>query len=250
MERAMPELPEVEVLVRSVRRQLNGAVIRSVSVADKKLALPPRLAGQKILRVWRRAKFLVMDLSGGGHLLAHMRMTGWIEFQETPAYRVKLVTDRGAAYFTDRRRLGFMKVLSANELKREWKRLGPEPLDSNWNLDALGNTSRPVKVALMDQQIAAGVGNIYASESLWRAMIRPERSSDRLSPRECQELTGCVRDVLKKAIRLGERIFEDDSLLAVYGREGQPCRRRGCAGKIRRIVQAGRSTYFCPVCQR
>jgi formamidopyrimidine-DNA glycosylase len=246
----MPELPEVEMLVRCVRRRLNGAVIRSVSVADSQLTLPPRLAGQKILRVWRRAKFLVIDLSGGGHLLAHMRMTGWIEFRETPAYRVKLVTDRATGYFTDRRRLGLMKVLSANELEREWKALGPEPLDSCWNLDALGSTCRPVKVALMDQRIAAGVGNIYASESLWRAGIRPMRSSNRLSAQERHVLAGCVRDVLKKAIRLGERIFENERVLAVYGREGQPCRRRGCAGKIRRMVQAGRSTFFCPACQR
>jgi formamidopyrimidine-DNA glycosylase len=243
----MPELPEVQILVNQLAPRLEGARIKAVEVRDAKIKLTRNIVGRRIQRVWRRGKNIVFDLSGGLHLLVHLRMTGWFEFAEPKRYRVAIQTGKGTAYFEDGRRFGVMQVLRPAELQRALAALGPDPLAGTGDLSRLARTSRPVKVALLDQRLIAGVGNIYASESLWRARIHPRRRADRLREAEVRALhRGIVRS-MRQAINYGPRIFEVQQF-AVYGREGKPCRR--CGARIRRIVQAQRSTYCCPECQR
>ena len=181
-------------------------------------------------------------------MLVHLRMTGWFEFARPAQYRVMIQTDKADVYFEDRRRLGVVRIVSPGELRGIVARLGPEPLERGFSLAALTQTSRAVKVALLDQRIVAGLGNIYASESLWRARLHPLRASHRLQPGERIRLERSVRATLRRAISYGDTIFSAAGTFAVYQRKGKPCRRCGTA--VRRIVQAQRSTYFCPGCQR
>ena len=242
----MPELPEVQILVNQLAPRLERAKIRAVEVRDRKIKLRHDVAGRLVLRVWRAGKNIIFDLSGGLHVLVHLRMTGWFEFAEPKRYRAAIRTTRGTAYFEDGRRLGVMQVVTPLELQRVLKTLGPDPLVDRGDLSRLRKTSRSIKVALLDQKLIAGVGNIYASESLWRARINPRRRASRLQPQEMRALGRSVVSSMRRAIRYGPRIFEAQQF-AVYDREGKPCRRCGTA--IRRIVQAQRSTYFCPRCQ-
>ena len=243
----MPELPEVQILVNQLAPRLQGARIRAVDVRDSKIKLDQSIIGRRILGVRRCGKNIVFDLSGGLHLLVHLRMTGWFEFNEPKRYRVAIRTRKGTTYFVDDRRFGTMEIVTTAELERILELLGPDPLADGCDLSRLRKTSRPIKVALLDQQLVAGVGNIYASESLWRARINPRRRADRLEPAEVRALgRGIVRS-MRKAIQYGPRIFEVQRF-SVYDRGGNPCRR--CGVGIRRIVQAQRSTYFCPQCQR
>jgi formamidopyrimidine-DNA glycosylase len=246
LEETVPELPEVQILVNQLAPRLERARIRAVEIRDAKIHLRPNVAGRLILRVWRAGKNIVFDLSGGLHLLVHLRMTGWFEFEKPPRYRAAIRTSRGSAYFEDGRHLGVMQVVTPRELQRVLKNLGPDPLADGGDLSRLRTTARPIKVALLDQRLVAGVGNIYASESLWRARLNPRRSANRLGAAEMRALKRGVATSLRKAVGYGPRIFEVQRF-AVYDREGERCRR--CDGVIRRIVQAQRSTYFCPRCQ-
>jgi formamidopyrimidine-DNA glycosylase len=243
----MPELPEVQILVNQLGPHLEGKRIQAVEVCDAKIKLRHDVAGRKILRVWRRGKNIIFDLSGGLHLLVHLRMTGWFEFTQPKRYRVAIRTGKGTAYFEDGRRFGVMQAVTTEELRRTLAALGPDPIADGCDLSRLRKTSRSVKVALLDQSLVAGVGNIYASESLWRARINPKRRADRLRPEEVHALERGIVTSLRKAIKYGPRIFEVQQF-AVYERAGKPCRR--CGTTIRRIVQAQRSTYFCAKCQR
>jgi formamidopyrimidine-DNA glycosylase len=243
----MPELPEVQILVNQLAPRLAGARIKAVEVRDAKIKLARNIVGRRIRRVWRRGKNIVFDLSGGLHLLVHLRMTGWFDFAEPKRYRVAIETGKGTAYFEDGRRFGVMQALTPAELQRTLAALGPDPLAGKCDLSRLTNTLRPIKVALLDQRLIAGIGNIYASESLWRARINPRRRADRLREAEVRALhCGIVRS-MRQAINYGPRIFEVQRFV-VYDREGEACRR--CGARIRRIVQAQRSTFFCPHCQR
>jgi formamidopyrimidine-DNA glycosylase len=241
----MPELPEVQIQVNQLRR-LRGGRIQRVEVRDRQKLRLPRLTGLRIRQVRRRAKFIIFDLSDGSHLLVHLRMTGWFEFAPPPQYRLALHTTRGAAYFTDGRRFGTVEALPKGALERKLAGLGPEPLRRAFTLDRLRRTTRPVKAALLDQSLVAGVGNIYANESLWRARIHPGRPAHRLSAGELSRLRRDIRAALRKGIAYGPRIFEVQEFL-VYDRQGKPCRR--CRTAIRRVTLAGRSAYFCPRCQ-
>jgi formamidopyrimidine-DNA glycosylase len=243
----MPELPEVQILVNQLAPRLERARIRAVESRDPKIKLDRHLVGRRIRRVRRQGKNIVVDLSGGLHLLVHLRMTGWIEFDRLKRYRAAIHTTRGTAYFEDARRLGVMQVVTPEQLDRALKKLGPDPLLDGCGLSELQATSRPIKVALLDQRLVAGVGNIYASESLWRARINPRRRSDSLQSGELRALGRAIVASLRRAIAYGPRIFEAQQF-AVYGRKGRPCRR--CGTMIRRLVQSQRSTYFCPRCQR
>jgi formamidopyrimidine-DNA glycosylase len=242
----MPELPEVQILVDQLASRLVGTDIKAVEVRDVKIKLRRALVGRKILCVRRRGKNIIFDLSGGRHLLVHLRMTGWFEFTKPERYRVAIRTGKGTAYFEDGRRFGVMEALTTSELRCVLGALGPDPLDGRGDLSRLAKTARPIKVALLDQQLVAGVGNIYASESLWRARIDPRRRANRLRSVEVARLRRGIGQSLRKAIRYGPRIFEVQQF-AVYDRRGKPCRR--CGAPIRRIVQAQRSTFYCPRCQ-
>jgi formamidopyrimidine-DNA glycosylase len=244
----MPELPEVQILVDQLASRLAGANIKAVEIRDPKIKLVRTVVGRRILRVWRRGKNIIFDLSGGQHLLVHLRMTGWFEFVEPKRYRAAIRTRKQTAFFEDGRRFGVMEVLTTAELNRTLAALGPEPLTGGGvDLSRLLKTTRPIKVVLLDQHLVAGLGNIYASESLWRARINPRRRSNRLRPLEWKALKLGITKSLRKAINYGPRIFQVQQF-NVYDREGKPCRR--CGTPIRRIVQGQRSTFYCPRCQR
>ena len=243
----MPELPEVQILVNKLAPRLQGARIRNVEVRDPKIKIAPGIVGRTIQRVWRRGKYIIFNLSGDLHLLVHLRMTGWFEFTEPKRYRVAIRTGRDTVYFEDGRRFGVMRVLRPAQLQRILNVLGPDPLINACDLTLLIKTSRAIKVALLDQQLIAGVGNIYASESLWRARINPRKPANQLTASEVRALRRAIVASMRKAIGYGPRIFEVQQL-AAYEREGKACRR--CGTGIRRIVLAQRSTYFCPDCQR
>ncbi|MEJ5238164.1 bifunctional DNA-formamidopyrimidine glycosylase/DNA-(apurinic or apyrimidinic site) lyase [Limisphaera sp. VF-2] len=282
----MPELPEVEVLVRFLQPCLVGSWIRRCQVLRARAVRPAapeevarRLRGKRVARVGRRAKYIVMDLTTedskpAGRVLLHLGMSGrvWVEAAGGPlplhaAMVWELDGDRRLV-FSDPR--GFGRCgLDESVLTR----LGPEPLDRTFNGRQLrlrlGESRQAVKVRLLDQAVVAGLGNIYVSESLWVARISPFRSARDLTERECGRLASAIRRVLQRAIRLGSTVPLDwargrgDRLFyfgraegsavavqerfAVYDREGQPCRR--CGGAIRRAVQGGRSSYYCPHCQ-
>lgn len=267
----MPELPEVEYVRRQLHRAMAGARITRVIVRRPTLRhpLPPdfaaRLEGQTVRAVERRAKYLIVELSSGERLLMHLGMSGWFRImpaQVEPHDHVVFEMSNGKAIaFNDPRRFGFMLLLNAAEHAghQSLTRLGPEPLDAKFDARALATAlarrKTSLKVALADQRVVAGLGNIYVVEALHRARLSPKRrasslvTSNGVPRRAVYELVDAIREVLKEAIRR-QRHTRDGNPFHVYDREGERCPRRGCRGTIRRITQAGRSTYYCPVCQR
>jgi formamidopyrimidine-DNA glycosylase len=240
----MPELPEVEIQVRALRRRLRGQRITGVESRDPKIRLPADLRGVRIREVTRHGKQILFHLADGRYLLAHLRMTGWFEFREPARWRVAIRTARATAFLEDSRRFGTLTVARSLASLAE---LGPDALDGGGDWRRLQQTRRAIKVALLDQSRVAGVGNIYACESLWRARIDPRRPAQRLTAAEWRRLRRALAATLRQAIRYGARIFQAQRF-AVYDRAGQPCRR--CGAPIRRFAQAQRTTFWCAVCQR
>jgi formamidopyrimidine-DNA glycosylase len=267
----MPELPEVEYVRRQLRRAMAGARIERVEVRRPKLryALPSdfgaRLEGQAVRAVTRRAKYLLVELASGDVLLMHLGMSGWFHLDRTDFeahdHVVFRMSNGATVVFNDPRRFGFMTLAQGADVAthRMLGRLGPEPLarafDAAVLAAALARRKTTLKAALSDQRVVAGLGNIYVSEALYRARLSPKRRASTLvtrggTPRAgAHALVEAIRTVLKKAIAHQHRPRRDDPFL-VYDREGQRCRRDGCRGVIKRIVQGGRSTFYCPVCQR
>ena len=290
----MPELPEVETIRRGLSQQLVGRAISAVRVRQKKLrhvvdarALREHTVGRTIDRVERRAKYLLFHLQPDRVLLFHLGMSGRLRvgapadkdakhdhliFQLEPDPESKPAPDliRGSGQalemrFHDPRRFGMCLPTTVADLPSHpcLHSLGEEPLSETFTSDYLQaqakRSRRPVKNFLMDATVVVGVGNIYASESLHLAKLRPTRPVDRLRPAHWARLHDSVRQVLQAAIdnhgtslsdyvdSNGER-GEFQNELLVYGREGKPCARDG--HRIKRIVQAGRSSFYCPWCQR
>jgi len=275
----VPELPEVE----STRRRLVPSMVRARITAvdlrrpDLRGPFPrrfaARLTGQTVNALDRRAKYLVASLSSGETLLMHLGMSGSFRtLPDGPARRAEALDPHDhvvfhmssgrAIVFNDPRRFGMMELVAAGKLARHAVigRLGPEPLSSNFDGAALARACRgkktSLKAALLDQRVVAGLGNIYASEALHIAGISPTRRASILAtasgaPREAaHRLADAVRFVLEKAIaRQSPGTYRDDRFL-VYDRAGERCSKDGCSGVIKRRVQTGRSTFFCPVCQR
>ncbi len=264
----MPELPEVEILVRGLRN-LSGLRISAVEVLDSRLDFPTEdISGAQIESIERRGKYIVMNLLGQGALIVHLRMSGRLTRTRTPREekytRMILHLDTGEAiYFIDPRRLGTV-AYSPDGFTHS---LGLEPLSADFTavaLTGLAAASRAsIKLLLMDQQKLAGVGNIYAAESLWRAKIDPRRAANTLTSAELTVLHRSIVDVLNEAVEQMGTSFgtsvsdyrdangrdgQFQNHLAIYGRQGDPCER--CGEPIERIVQAGRSTCLCPQCQR
>jgi formamidopyrimidine-DNA glycosylase len=267
----MPELPEVEREVRRLRPAMEGFRFERVIVRRRRLRtlLPvrfeSRLQGTSVIALRRRGKYLVADLSSGGTLVMHLGMSGSFEIHRadapplTPHDHVIFHMSSGAAViFNDPRRFGSMWLFDdALAKKNPTIALGPEPLDEAFVADVLAAALRgrraPLKAALLDQRLVAGLGNIYVSEALHRARLSPRRPSGSLvtasgAPKvQVIALLRAIRDTLNDA--LADRPGRGDRF-RVYDREGARCLRRGCPGTIKRIVQSGRSTFFCPVCQR
>jgi formamidopyrimidine-DNA glycosylase len=256
----MPELPEVEAALEILRTRARGRTIVRMRVLHPALRrrLEPKqlraLAGARIARVERRGKHQLLHLDDGRILHAHFRMNGdWMLAEtgaELPRFaRAVLDFDDGSALvFVDSRALGTIDVHPAGaELDLG---LGPDAADPEWTAaqlaTALAPRRGPIKPALLDQRLVAGLGNIYAAESLWRARISPVAPCNTLTRAQVVALRKAIEAVIVRAT--GSRYTDDDTVtLDVYDREGKPCRR--CRAPIERIVQAGRSTYYCPHCQ-
>ena len=266
----MPELPEVESVRRQLEPELSGRVVEDIWY-DPHPAIPrqfhglERLPGRKVAGVGRRGKFLISPLDDGLELIMHLGMTGAFRFGYDDDYvRARMWLDDGRELaFRDVRRFGRLAVVPAGRYEAipTLAHLGPEPLSEEFDPDdfasALKRTTSPVKPFLLSQRPVAGVGNIYADEALWLARIHP--TSRRVGPTRARLLHGAIRRVLSDAIRREGTTFRDfqmvggeagrnASFLMAYGRAGSACPR--CGGRLKRIVLGGRSTTFCPRCQR
>jgi len=274
----MPELPEVEVLRRSLEPHLVGEEVARVEVRSPALrepldraSLDRGVAGRRIESLGRRAKYLLVDLSGGSTLAVHLGMSGRLTLAPADAapephehLAIHLASGKKLR-LRDPRRFGLAFALPTAELPadRHFAHLGIEPLSEGFSGEALARAARgrrgPVKVFLMDATAVVGVGNIYACEALFRAGVHPGRSVARISRPRWDRLADSVVAVLSQAIAEGGTTLNDfrngsgesgyfQVSLAVYGREGDPC--LGCGTPVRRSVHSNRGTFYCPRCQR
>jgi formamidopyrimidine-DNA glycosylase len=271
----MPELPEVETIRRGIApfvvgRQVRGLVLRTTKLRWPVSAeLADQLVGQTVRAVERRGKYLLLRF-GRGTLLIHLGMSGYLRVLETPVPPGK--HDHADIEFSggvclrlnDTRRFGVLLWLEGDPLQHPLLvELGPEPLSAAFDGDYLFRRSRnrrlAVKPFLMDHRVVVGIGNIYASEALFRAGIHPQRPAGRISAERYRNLAGAVREVLKEAIAAGGTTLRDFSdqngrpgyfalQLQVYGREGEPC--PNCGRPIEKITLGQRSSYYCSHCQR
>jgi formamidopyrimidine-DNA glycosylase len=271
----VPELPEVETVRRMLEPAMQGARFRRVILNRPDLRMPfpaqfvDRLRGRDVEVLGRRGKYLTARLSSGETLIMHLGMSGWFHVTPTgdrsreidPHDHVIFVMSSGhTVVFNDPRRFGFMD-LAARDRFDEYPSLrvmGPEPLSTGFDAAALAKACRgkriALKVALLDQRIVAGIGNIYASEALHHARLSPLRKAASIAtasgkPKpQARQLAAGVKAVLNAAIRRRESPYRS-ARFRVYERAGEKCLRQGCSGTIRRITQAGRSTFYCPKCQ-
>jgi formamidopyrimidine-DNA glycosylase len=273
----VPELPEVETVVCDLRQTLVGRAIASVRVGKKRLRRPwlrrwaRDVVAKQIVSVGRRGKWIVISFHGDQHLLCHLGMTGQLvvepsEVAASAHTHLVFSLDEGLEElrFRDIRRFGSVELIaSASELQARFaeSKLGPEPFaaDAKAFWRRLASTRRCLKAVLLDQRVLAGVGNIYADEALYEAGLHPARLGHRLTGEEAKRLQLAVRRVLRRAIaRRGSSIrnyvdgtgkrgrYQDE--FRVYGRTGQPCRGCGTALEVMRL--AGRSSHYCPKCQK
>ncbi|HDR29312.1 bifunctional DNA-formamidopyrimidine glycosylase/DNA-(apurinic or apyrimidinic site) lyase [Rhodovulum sp.] len=283
----MPELPEVETVRRGLSPVLEGRMIARAQVNRPDLRWPfpegmaDRLTGARVIRLGRRSKYLLADLDTGETLIWHLGMSGrvlvsgqmpgeFVHAHPAPEKHDHVVLDiEGGARitFNDPRRFGAMDLIATDRLEthRLLAGLGPEPLgnafDEPYLVARLRGRMTPIKAALLDQHVVAGLGNIYVCEALHRAGISPKRQAGRIAAPRAASLVPVIRDVLAEAIEAGGSSLRDyrrtdgelgyfQHAFRAYGRAGAPCPTPGCPGTIGRIVQSGRSTYYCPRCQR
>ena len=279
----MPELPEVEAVRRELAPAMRGARFRRVIVrrAGLRTLFPDRFAarlrGRTVRGLVRRGKYLLADLSSGETLLMHLGMSGSFQVDHPAPGRVSIgvAKDVGDAHdhvvfqmssgatitFNDPRRFGVMDLVPSAALDQHAAlgAMGPEPLSRDFEPQALARVCAgrraPIKVALLDQRVVAGLGNIYVSEALHLAHLSPRRPASRMArpsgtPRESAvHLVRAIKTTLERAIERQQNPRYRSARFRVYDREGQPCVTTGCDGAIKRITQAGRSTFYCPVCQ-
>ncbi|MCP4821029.1 MAG: bifunctional DNA-formamidopyrimidine glycosylase/DNA-(apurinic or apyrimidinic site) lyase [Shimia sp.] len=283
----MPELPEVETVRRGLTPAMEGAVIAKAQVNRPDLRWPfpermaERLTGAKVTQLRRRSKYILADLDTGETLLVHLGMSGRMTVSGDPLGQfahdhpqhqkhdhVVFDMDNGARVtFNDPRRFGAMDLLDTATAAEHplLVKIGPEPLGNDFNESYLAErlTSRntPIKSALLDQSIVAGLGNIYVCEALYRAKLSPRRKANAISTKRIHALVPIIRNVLSEAIDAGGSSLKDfrqaDGELGyfqhsfdVYGRENDPCKTPDCDATITRITQSGRSSFYCPQCQR
>ena len=271
----MPELPEVETTVRGLEHVLKGRRIRRVEArrADLRRPFPPdlgqRLTGAEVTSLGRRAKYGLVHTDRGDTMVFHLGMSG--AWRIDPADLGKhdhllLETDEGRRlHLRDPRRFGSVDLVATGQLEQwpAFEALGPEPLggtiDGAWLHRKFEGRTAAVKLLLLDQRVVAGLGNIYACEALFRAGIDPRKPAGKVGRAKLGALAKAIPEVLEEAILAGGSTLKDfaapDGELGyfskrfdVYDREGEPCAR--CEGRVKRIVQGGRSTFFCPSCQR
>ncbi len=283
----MPELPEVETVRRGLAPAMEGRRIQRADIRRPDLRWPfpanmaERLTGARVDRLRRRSKYILADLDTGESLLIHLGMSGrmtvsgdapgvFVLAHAMPEKHDHVVLDMDGdarVTFNDPRRFGAMDLIATDKAETHplLSKLGPEPLGNDFHADhlaaALKGRKMPMKAALLDQRIVAGLGNIYVCEALNRAGISPARAAGKVGRPRLDRLVPIIRDVLAEAIEAGGSSLRDhrqatgelgyfQHTFRAYDREGQPCRTPDCTGTIRRIVQSGRSTYYCPTCQR
>jgi formamidopyrimidine-DNA glycosylase len=271
----MPELPEVETITRALAKRLSGRRIVAVEQRRPDLRFPlperlvERLVGRRLVGFGRRAKYILGHLDDRHSLVLHLGMSGRLLFDGPPAGAHEHLTfhfdDATRLRFVDPRRFGMLDLTSTRRLDDHPRLagLGLEPLAATFDgpalAAALAGRQSALKLALMDQSVVVGIGNIYACESLFRARLSPRRVAGHLRPREAGRLAAAIRAVLNEAIEAGGSSLRDyvqtdgelgffQDRFAVYGRTGQPC--RVCGQAILRIVQAKRATFSCRRCQR
>jgi len=270
----MPELPEVETVKNGLTPITNAQIKQVITRRDGlRYKFPDNLVdmleGAIITKVWRRAKYLVIDLDNANSLIIHLGMSGKIllgqpqEFKKHDHFILDF-EDGQQLVFNDARRFGIVDIVKTDELAqcKYFNHLGPEPLDNNFNAGylaaALANKKAAIKVAIMDQEIVVGVGNIYAAEALFRSKINPTKPANKINESKLALLVDNIKVILQEAITSGGSTLRDYVRSSgdmgyfqhqhyVYGREGKPC--RICDTPIKRIVQTGRSTFYCPNCQ-
>jgi formamidopyrimidine-DNA glycosylase len=279
----MPELPEVETVARGLSPVLVGARLTRVEARRPDLRYPlpvdfvQHLTGARVMGLTRRAKYLLAPLDRGRILLMHLGMTGRFEIENGESVperasekhaHVLFETEHGARItFYDARRFGFMDLIDDDTVAAHPRLagLGPEPLgdtfDDSYLRRAFAGRRQSAKTVLLDQRVVAGLGNIYVCEALFRARISPVRPAGSVSRPRLIALVAAVREVLGEAMAAGGSTLRDfaaaDGQLGyfqhsfqVYGRTGEPCARPACSGVVRRLVQGGRSSFYCPVCQK
>lgn len=283
----MPELPEVETVRRGLESAMAGRRIERAELRRPDLRWPfpdrmaERLTGALVTRLARRSKYLLAELDRGETLIVHLGMSGRMQVDAAPlaTFRHEIVPatahdhvvlhmEGGARVtFNDPRRFGAMDLAPTGGIDAHWllRKLGPEPLGNSFDEEHLLSAFRarrsPVKAVLLDQRVVAGLGNIYVCEALHRARISPRRAAARIGAGRVRSLVPLIRETLTEAIEAGGSSLRDyrqaDGALGyfqhafrVYGREGAPCVTPDCPGRVRRIVQSGRSSFYCPACQR
>jgi len=296
----MPELPEVETVRRGLAPVMEGGTIKAVKLNRPDLRFPfpdlfiERLEGQKILSVGRRAKYLVLDMESGEVLVMHLGMSGSFRIelpqgttapgvfhhkrsgaQKHDHVIISVTGQNGPAeiIYNDPRRFGYMDIVPRADMEthRHFVGMGIEPtgnaLDGTTISKLFAGKSTPLKAALLDQRLIAGLGNIYVCEALWRAGLSPRRKASSITRKDgkatqrTQLLAIAIREIIATAIEAGGSSLRDykqtDGTMGyfqhrfnVYDQEGKPCKAAGCNSIIKRIVQSGRSTFYCPSCQR
>lgn len=283
----MPELPEVETVKAGIAPVMEGHVIAQAQVNRPDLRWPfpdrmaERLSGQRVLGLRRRSKYILVDLESAETLLIHLGMSGRMlisghtvgdfhHVHPAPAKHDHVVFEMDSGVritFNDARRFGAMDLMQTAAQDDHWliRDLGPEPLGNAFNesylISRLAGRNTPIKSALLDQRIVSGLGNIYVCEVLFRAGIHPKRKAGQISAKRVASLVPLIRQVLSEAIAAGGSSLRDyrqsdgelgyfQHVFQVYDREGEQCATHGCDRVIQRIVQSGRSSFFCPQCQR
>ncbi len=274
----MPELPEVETTVKDLQTKVLSRTFVDVWTDTKKIVKKPKdfeefrkqLKSKKIQKIWRRGKNIIFELSEDYSLLIHQKLTGHLLYGEWKKDRVntyihlKFFLDNGEILaLSDLRKFAKVELWKTEELLEELEKLGLEPLAKDFAFEkfkeVLKDKRGKVKQVLMDQKVIAGIGNIYASEILWEAKINPFKGVLKLSDEELKKIYQAIGKILKKAVKAkGESISDFrrisgekggfDPFRKVYQKEGEKCPR--CGAKIKRTKIAGRSTYFCPTCQK
>ncbi len=291
----MPELPEVETVKNGLAPFLQNAKIQNLQLSPFRLRFEyPKgfaqyIIGATIIGLRRRAKYIIIDLSNQNTIIVHLGMSGRItlagkgqilsfdDYVYQTGAKAKhdhvildIINEKGEEFklvYNDPRRFGLWDVVKTNELEtsRHFNHLGPEPLEKNFDgkklLERIGKKQAPIKLALLNQEIVVGLGNIYVCEALFMSNIHPERPANRLSIKEADILVQNAKKVLQKAIEAGGSTLNDfrhadgnlgefQNKFLAYDKEGVNCTNKNCDGVISRITQGGRSTFFCPKCQK
>ncbi|QQG44574.1 MAG: bifunctional DNA-formamidopyrimidine glycosylase/DNA-(apurinic or apyrimidinic site) lyase [Candidatus Roizmanbacteria bacterium] len=279
----MPELPEVETIRLSLAKNIIGKTIKEVSVIEEKQFHGQKkdILGKKVIGLNRTGKILAIELSGGLFINIHLKLTGQLLFHKDknnavfktnipfsstnkmPGKTTRIIfyfNDNSALFFNDMRKFGWIKVAKKAEEPKSLDVLSPD-FTLDYFSKAISKTARPIKIALMDQDKLAGVGNIYANEALFRARINPFKPAKNLNYKEVKVLYQKVIETIKDGIKHKGTTAGDEAYIAplgdrgdfqtiaqVYQKEGKPC--QGCKGTVKRIKQGGRSTFYCPTCQK